>query len=79
MEVFVLVDGTSSQRPGDRVVALKRLEQHGAWMTSSEMALFQMLKTAEDAHFKPVSALVREQRPLPQLGMSELAQVKSTV
>jgi len=69
VEVFVLADGTSSQRPSDRAIAMRRLEQMGAWTTSSEMALFQMLKTADADAFKPVSALVREPRPEPPLAL----------
>jgi len=67
MEVFVLVDGTSSQRPTDRAVALRRMEQAGVHLATSEMALFQMLGTAEAPHFKEVSKLVREPRPEPPL------------
>jgi hypothetical protein len=48
---------------------MRRLEQMGAWTTSSEMALFQMLKTADADAFKPVSALVREPRPEPPLAL----------
>ena len=69
MEVFVLADGTSSQRPTDRAIAMRRMEQMGVWTSSSEMALFQMLKSAEAEKFKPVSALVREPRPDPPLPM----------
>jgi hypothetical protein len=46
---------------------MRRMEQMGVWMTSSEMALFQMLKTADAKKFKPVSALGREPRPEPPL------------
>jgi len=38
-----LCGGCSSQRAGDRAIALRRMEQQGAFMASSEMALFQML------------------------------------
>ena len=46
---------------------LGRMMQAGAFMASSEMALFQMLGTAEAKHFKEVSKLVREPRPEPPL------------
>lgn len=36
-EVHVLVDGVSSQRLGDRSVALQRLAQSGAFLATSEM------------------------------------------
>ena len=66
-EVHVLVDGVSSQRPTDRAVALRRLEASGAMLSTSEMALFDLLKTAEAENFKAVSAIVREKRPEPPL------------
>jgi nicotinamidase-related amidase len=66
-EVHVLVDGVSSQRVGDRAAAMRRLEASGAMLSTSEMALFDLLKTAEADNFKAVSALVREKRPEPPL------------
>jgi|EP00982_Pelagococcus_subviridis_P015029 nicotinamidase-related amidase len=68
MTVHVLVDGVSSQRAGDRAVALARLAStERCFLSTSETALFQMLKTAESECFKPISALVREPRPEPPL------------
>ena len=66
-EVHVLVDGVSSQRPTDRAAALRRLEAEGLRLSTSEMALFDLLKTAEAENFKAVSAIVREKRPEPPL------------
>ena len=66
-EVFVLVDGTSSQRTTDRAVAFRRLESAGAILASSEMALFEMLGSADAPNFRDISALVREARPEPPL------------
>ena len=65
--VHVLVDGVSSQRPMDRAAALRRLEAEGLRLSTSEMALFDLLKTAEAENFKAVSAIVREKRPEPPL------------
>ncbi|KIZ03005.1 Isochorismatase domain-containing protein 2 [Monoraphidium neglectum] len=62
-EVHVLVDGASSQRPTDREAGLMRMAQSGAFLVSSEMALFQLMKDAKAPGFKEVSALVREPRP----------------
>ena len=45
-EVHVLVDGVSSQRPTDRAVA-GATRGGGAMLSTSEMALFDLLKTAE--------------------------------
>ena len=38
VEVHVVVDGVSSQRSGDRSVAVQRLAQAGAWLCTSETA-----------------------------------------
>jgi hypothetical protein len=49
-------------------VALARLAStERCFLSTSETALFQMLKTAESECFKPISALVREPRPEPPL------------
>lgn len=62
-EVHVLVDGVSSQRLGDRSVALQRLAQAGAFLATSEMAMFQMMVNTAHPAFKAVSALCKEERP----------------
>lgn len=41
-EVHIITDACSSQRPGDRSVALHRLVQAGALLSTQEMALFQL-------------------------------------
>ena len=46
------MDGVSSTRPIDRTTALQRLTQHGAFMSSSEMALFQLMRSSKSPHFK---------------------------
>ncbi|KAF0977525.1 hypothetical protein FDP41_003517 [Naegleria fowleri] len=57
-EVHVLADGTSSQRSFDRSVAFERMRQSGAFITSCESALFQMMEGADYEKFKEVSALM---------------------
>ena len=67
-EVFVLVDGTSSQRHDRsrrRVSATGK--RRGDPEASSEMALFEMLGSADAPNFRDISALVREARPEPPL------------
>ena len=41
-EVHIITDACSSQRPGDRSVAMQRLVQAGALLSTQEMALFQL-------------------------------------
>jgi hypothetical protein len=64
-EVHIVVDGVSSQRLADRATALHRLSQSGAFMATSEMAMFQMMVNTSHPAFKAVSALCKEQRPDP--------------
>lgn len=45
------------------------MAQSGAFMVSSEMALFQLLGDAKAAPFKAVSKLVQEERPADLLGL----------
>lgn len=62
-EVHVVCDGVSSQRLEDRGVALTRMAQSGAFMTTSEMVLFQMMKNTAHPAFKTISGLAKEARP----------------
>lgn len=62
-EVHILVDGVSSQRLGDRSVALQRLAQAGAFLATSEMAMFQLMVSTAHPGFKAISALCKEERP----------------
>jgi nicotinamidase-related amidase len=62
-EVHLVVDGVSSQRPGDRQVALQRLLQMGCFLCTSEMALFQMCGSSKHPSFKQISAIAKEDRP----------------
>lgn len=64
-EVHIIVDGVSSQRLGDRAVALQRLAQAGAFLSTQEMALFQLAGNAKHPAFKAISGLAKETRPDP--------------
>jgi nicotinamidase-related amidase len=58
--VHVAVDAVSSSRPTDRAVALKRMENAGAFLTTAESALFMMMGSANFGNFKKVSGLVKD-------------------
>jgi nicotinamidase-related amidase len=67
--VFVAADAVASRDDGDRDVALRRLEQAGAVLTTAETAAFEWLDTAAAPAFKAVSALVQDRsRGLRELG-----------
>ncbi|OJJ50562.1 hypothetical protein ASPZODRAFT_11429 [Penicilliopsis zonata CBS 506.65] len=58
--VYLLVDGVSSMNPEERAVALSRLRDAGAIVTSSESIIFEMLGDAKRSEFKAISNLVKE-------------------
>ncbi|KAJ6110111.1 Isochorismatase-like protein [Penicillium sp. IBT 16267x] len=58
--VYVVVDGVSSVNPGERKIALERLRDAGAIVTSSESLLFEILVDAKNDAFRAISGLVKE-------------------
>lgn len=58
--VYVLVDGVSSVNPEERGVALARLRDSGAVVTSSESVLFEIIGDAGHEAFRAISGLVKE-------------------
>ena len=51
-EVHLIVDGVSSQQPYDREIALQRMSQAGAFLTTAQSAAFMLMQSAEHANFK---------------------------
>ncbi|KAL9648658.1 hypothetical protein ABK040_016288 [Willaertia magna] len=64
-QVHILADGVSSRNAFDRSVAFDRLRQSGAFITTSESALFQLMGSADFEKFKEISNLVKDQKPNP--------------
>ena len=60
VQVHVVVDGVSSQRRGDRAVALAGLAAAGVSLTTTEAIIFQLLGDAAHPAFKPVQKGVIE-------------------
>ncbi|HJQ24814.1 MAG TPA: hydrolase [Blastocatellia bacterium] len=58
-EVFLLVDCITSRKRESKEVALARLTQAGAVPSNLEMALFEMMRTAESPQFKAVQSLIK--------------------
>jgi nicotinamidase-related amidase len=57
--VQVAADAVGSRCPDNRLVALARMAREGAVMTTTESALFELLKKAGTAEFKKISTLVK--------------------
>lgn len=60
LSVYVAADAVSSRRPLDRQVALDRMRQAGAVVTTAESVIFEWLGVAGTAEFKAVAQLVRD-------------------
>jgi nicotinamidase-related amidase len=63
-DVHVIVDGVSSQQAYDRQIALQRLQQSGAFLTTAQSAAFMLMQSADHEHFKTVSKLTVEHMKL---------------
>ncbi len=57
--VHVAADAVSSRAPENRALALERMARAGAVVTSTEMALFELLERAGTDEFRAVSKLVK--------------------
>lgn len=58
-EVQVVEDAVGSRIAGNREVGVRRMCAEGAVLTSTEMALFEMLQTAEHPRFRDIQAIVK--------------------
>ena len=52
-------DAVGSRPAESKETAIRRLECHGAEIVTTEMVLFEWLRTAEDSHFRRIIELVR--------------------
>jgi nicotinamidase-related amidase len=57
--VDVIADAVSSRAPENKQIALNRLAAEGANITCTEMALFELLKTAEHPKFRQIARLIK--------------------
>lgn len=64
-DVHVIVDAVSSQQPFDRNIALQRMSQAGAFLTTAQSAAFMLMQSADHSNFKTVSKLTVEHMKLP--------------
>jgi nicotinamidase-related amidase len=59
LDVTVVGDAVSSRTDRNRHIALARLAAEGAHISSTEMALFELLKTAKHPLFKEIARLIK--------------------
>ncbi|TFG89963.1 MAG: hydrolase [Syntrophobacterales bacterium] len=58
-EVHIVTDCISSRTPENRALGIERMKDEGAKPTSTEMALFELLKIAGGDRFRKISRLVK--------------------
>ncbi len=63
IEVHVVADAVASRTDANRELGLAKAERAGAWLTSVETALFELLGRAGGERFKSVQKLVLEHAP----------------
>jgi nicotinamidase-related amidase len=59
LDVTIVADAVSSRTAQNREIALTRLAAEGAGISSTEMVLFELLRTARHPQFRPVAQLVK--------------------
>lgn len=59
VRVHIVADATSSRTGANRELAIRRMKQAGATLTCTEMALFELLRTAEHPKFRELARLIR--------------------
>jgi nicotinamidase-related amidase len=59
LDVTVIADAVSSRTEQNRQIALTRLAAEGAHISSTEMVLFELLRTARHPQFREVARLVK--------------------
>jgi nicotinamidase-related amidase len=58
-EVHLVSDAVSSRTLANKQVGIDRMRSLGAVITSTEMSLFELLRTAEHSRFREISRLVK--------------------
>jgi nicotinamidase-related amidase len=59
VEVHVAADAVTSRTALNRRLGVEKMERSGAWVTSTEMALFELVGRAGTDEFKRIQALVK--------------------
>lgn len=63
VDVHVVADATSSRTQADRMFAFERMRNAGAFITTHEAVLFELMRDATHPNFKALSGLIRQVLP----------------
>ncbi len=58
-EVHLVADAVSSRTVLNREIAIQKMRDEGAHLASTEMVLFELIRTAEDSKFREVFKIVK--------------------
>ena len=58
-QVSLIADAVSSRTPENKKIAIDRLDSEGVFISSTEMILFELLKTAKHPKFKEIAKLIK--------------------
>ncbi len=58
-EVFVVTDACGSRSESEYNAGLERMKMHGAQLITTEIALFEWLKSSKHEHFKEIQSLIK--------------------
>lgn len=71
--VYLLADGISSANKEEKPIALRRLAQAGATVTTSESFLFETMGDASIGQFREISSLIKNEKTENQKSLDTLA------
>jgi len=71
-QVHVLADGVSSMNPQEIPIALNRLRNAGAQITTSESILYSIMEDAGDAKFRTFAGIMKEEKQKITGGLAAL-------
>ena len=58
-DVQVVADCVSSRTPANKEIALDKMKRAGAEVTSTEIILFELLKTADSPKFREIASIIK--------------------
>lgn len=78
-DVHILADGVSSTNKEEIPIALERMRQAGAQITTSESLLFQLQKDSSLPTFKPFANIIKEEKDATTNAIQTLSPFRSAL